>query len=277
MKKNNFLNLINFLLCVLTTFFIISCSPQEPEIIDTTPESPLPYNSPHLTLGLPIDADPTDDYILVRYQYVLSYNKDLNVCNWVSWELNSNWYGDVSRYSGNFLQDPLLPDGYYRVKHADYTNSGFDRGHMVRSEERTATEEDNRSTFYMTNILPQTPDLNQGVWLNLEYHMENLCKKENKLLFVISGGIFHSKRKINNIVTIPDSCFKIVIILEKGQTLKDITEQTPVIAVVMPNIAGVRRDSWEIYRTTISRIESSTGYSFLNRVDKKIGDVLKRK
>ena len=273
-----------YLACLLIGLFLFSCSPQEPEIPNgptpeppSPPELPLPYNSVHLTLGLPVDSDSTDDYILVRYQYALSYNKNLNVANWVSWELNADWYGDVPRHSGNFLQDPLLPDGYYRVRHADYTNSGFDRGHMVRSEERTATEEDNRSTFYMTNILPQTPDLNQGVWLNLEYHLEDLCKKENKELFVIAGGIFHTGQKINDLVAIPDSCFKIVIVLDKGQELKDIDEQTPVIAVVMPNIAGVRRDSWETYKTTIYRIENSTGYSFLERVNKKVSDVLKSK
>ena len=143
----------------------------------------------------------------------------------------NGWYGDVPHYSENFLQDNLLPKGYYRVKHSDYTNSD----------------------------------------------LEDLCKKENKQLFVIAGGIFHSKQKINNVVTVPDSCFKIAIVLEKGQTLKDITEQTPIIAVVMSNIAGVRRDSWEIYKTTISRIESSTGYSFLNRINKNIRNVLKSK
>ena len=277
MKKNNVLGFLtrNFLR-LLIALFLVSCSPQETEIIDT-PEPPLPYNSIHLTLGLPTDDDPSDDYILVRYQYALSYNKDMNVCNWVSWELNSEWYGDVPRRTGNFLQDPLLPEGYYKVKHADYTNSGFDRGHMVRSEERTATEEDNRATFYMTNILPQTPDLNQGVWYAFERHLENLCKQENKQLFVIAGGIFHTKQKINDLVAIPDSCFKIAIVLEKGQNLKDINDRTPVIAVVMPNIAGVRRDEWETYKTTINRIESSTGYSFLTRVNKKVGDVLKRK
>ena len=278
MEKNNLVGFVKKnLLYILIGLFLVSCSPQETEVIDTTPETPLPYNSVHLTLGLPVDADPTDDYIITRYQYALSYNKDLNICNWVSWELNSDWYGDVPRHSGNFLQDPLLPEGYYRVKHADYTNSGFDRGHMVRSEERTATEEDNRSTFYLTNILPQQPDLNQGVWLNLEYHLEDLCKKEGKQLFVIAGGIFHTKNRINNIVAIPDSCFKIVIILEKGQGLENITEQTPIIAVVMPNIAGVRSHKWDMYTTTISRIEASTGYTFLTRVNNKVSDVLKRR
>jgi endonuclease G len=237
-----------------------------------------PYDSVHLMLGLPTDDDPTDDYIIVRHQYTLSYNKNLNVSNWVAWQLNKNWFGSVKRYRGNFLVDTLLPPDFYRVTHNDYTRSGFDRGHMVRSEERTDTEENNISTFYLTNILPQTPDLNQGVWFNLEKHLENLCKQQNKELYIIAGGIFHTNKKINNLVAIPDSCFKIVVILDRGQTLKDITEQTPIIAVVMPNIQSInRKDKWETYRTTINRIENSTGYIFLSRVDEKIREVLKSK
>ena len=235
------------------------------------------YSSVHLTLGVPFDSDPTDDFIIVRGQYALSYNSILNVCNWVSWELNRDYYGNVRRYKGNFLEDPLLPEWYYKVKHTDYSRSGYDRGHMVRSQERTKTTEDNISTFILTNILPQHPDLNQGVWLNLEMYIESLCKKEDKQLFIIAGGIFHKKNRINNIITIPDSCFKIVVILNKGETLEDVTEETPIIAVVMPNSSGVRNHRWEVYRTTINRIESSTGYVFLSRVNKSIGEILKNK
>jgi len=147
-----------YLLILISLLFLLACSnSQEPQDKDKTPvtvsDTTQPYNSVHLTLGIPIDADSTDDYILVRSQYALSYNKNLNVANWVSWELNSAWFGDVSRYDGNFIQDSQLPNGYYRVTHNDYTSSGYDRGHMVRSEERTKTAEDNKSTFYTTIIV----------------------------------------------------------------------------------------------------------------------------
>jgi endonuclease G len=58
--------------------------------------------------------------------------------------------GDVPRYQGTFKSDTLIPDTFYRVKHSDYTNSGYNRGHIVRSEERTKTEADNLATFYLT-------------------------------------------------------------------------------------------------------------------------------
>lgn len=263
-------NIFSFLIIAL---MLISCSSSNEPINNDNTNKP-EINSIHVALGVPKDNDSTNDYYIVRHQYVLSYNNNLNVCNWVSWNLNADWFGDVERYDGNFKQDTLLPENFYRVKHSDYTNSGYDRGHMVRSEERTATIEDNISTFFLTNILPQKPDLNRGVWLDLEYYCEDFCKKENKELYIIAGGIFHSNSKINDIITIPDSCFKIIVVLSKGQGLKDVNENTQIIAVVMPNIDGISKDEWEIYKTSIDRIENSTGYDFLNCVPKTIQNII---
>lgn len=228
----------------------------------------------HVALGIPVDSDSTDDYIIVRPQYVLSYNCIRNVPNWVSWELNNKWYGKKNRYNGRFLTDTSLPSDFYRVNHSDYTNSGYDRGHLVRSEERTNTVKNNKATFLLTNILPQRADLNQGVWLNLEYYCEKLCKEENKELFIIAGGIFHNNNRIDDLIAIPDSCFKIIVILDKGQNVKDITMDTPIIAVVIPNIQGVRNEPWEKYKTTIRRIEYSTGYNFLSNLNQEFQDSL---
>ncbi len=268
-------------LTTLTVLLItmISCASPVDSSNNPPDNNTNPYNilSTHVSLGVPFDADSTDDYLIVRNQYVLSYNKVLNIPNWVSWELNSDWFGDVDRYSGNFITDTTLPIGFYRVKHSDHTNSGYDRGHLVRSEERTKTIEDNKSTFILTNIIPQTPDLNRGVWLNLEYYCEDLCKKDNKLLYVIAGGINRTKNTIGNQIVVPDSCFKIVVVLEKGQSLLDVNESTQIISVVMPNIEGVRSDKWEKYRTSIRAIENSTGYNFLDKLPINIQNIIEQR
>ena len=184
-----------------------------------------------------------------------------------------------NRYECFLKKDTALPTGWYQVKHEDYTNSGYDRGHMVRSEERTKTVEDNISTFFMTNILPQRPDLNRGVWLDLEYYCEDLCKKQNKELYIVAGGIFHSDSTLKGegIVPVPDSCFKIIVVLEKGQGLKNVSTSTEVISVVIPNIDGISKDDWEKYKTTVRKIEGSTGYDFLNSVSKAVQDVIEKK
>ncbi|ROL59291.1 DNA/RNA non-specific endonuclease [Bacteroidetes/Chlorobi group bacterium ChocPot_Mid] len=265
--------LITFLL-----FFAFACHSSTEPIKNNNITLPK-INSIHTALGVPTDNDSTDDYYIIRYQYVISYNHNKNSCNWVAWNLNADWYGDVERYSGNFKKDTTLPTGWYQVKHEDYTNSGYDRGHMVRSEERTKTVTDNLSTFFMTNILPQRPDLNRGVWLDLEYYCEDLCKKQNKELYIVAGGIFHSDSTLmgKGIVPVPDSCFKIIVVMNRGQGLKDVTTSTEVIAVVMPNIDGISKDKWSKYKTTIRRIESSTGYDFLNSVSKEVQNILENR
>lgn len=265
--------------CLSLLIVLASCGETTPSgpVIDPN-EVYVPANrSIHLEVNQPVDADSTDDYLIVRRQYALSYNKNKNEANWVSWELNEDWYGEADRYSGAFITDTSLPAGFTRIKHSDYTNSGYDRGHLVRSEERTIDDADNKSTFLLTNILPQRPDLNQGVWYDMEQWCETMCKDSTKELFVIAGGIYTSNSKINNLVAIPDSCFKIVVVLEAGQRLSSITKTTRIEAVIMPNIQGIRADNWQKYKRTVDEIEAATGYDFLNYVRKDIQAVIESK
>jgi endonuclease G, mitochondrial len=227
-------------------------------------------SSIHLALGIPTDDTPDDEHLMRKPQYAFSYNSKRNVANWVSWELNEGWFGAVPRHKGKFLEDKELPAGFYRVNHDDYTNSGYDRGHMVRSEERTRTVED--------NILPQYHDLNAGPWLRLEEHCEKLSKREGKELFVMAGGVFPpGKRvteKIGKDVAVPQTFFKIVVILEGGQGPKDVKATTPVIAVIMPNKTGISDEGWEKYRVSVDEIEKRTGYEFLSAVPESVQQVI---
>jgi endonuclease G, mitochondrial len=229
----------------------------------------------HLELGIPLDNNASNDYLIIRPQYALSYNSELNVPNWVAWNLHRGWFGDVPRF-GNFIQDTSLPAEFYRVKHGDYTGSGYDRGHMVRSEERTATAEDNKSTFLLTNIMPQTPTLNQQTWLSLEFECERLCKDQNKELFIVAGGLFGANpKRLNTVVSVPDSYWKIVVILDSGQRVSDITPATKVIAVMMKNeVYTSGTTDWKLYTTTVNAIEEKTGYNFLSDVPMDMQEML---
>lgn len=225
-------------------------------------------SSIHLALGVPVDGTPSDDALMIKPQYALSYNKEKNVANWVSWNLNASYFGDTPRFKGKFLVDDSLPAGVYRVTHDDYVGSGYDRGHMVRSEERTRTVEDNKATFLLTNILPQKHDLNAGPWLRLEDYCQDIAQKENRELFIVAGGVFSKKKPetIGKGVAVPDSFFKIVVVLDRGQGARDVSASTRVIAVVMPNTTGIMGEGWGTYRTTVDSVEKKTGYDFLPAV-----------
>jgi endonuclease G, mitochondrial len=72
---------------------------------------------------------------MVKSPYALSYNRDKGIPNWVSWQLNPGWLGNVDR-SNNFRPDTTLPTGWYQVRQGDYTSSGYDRGHLCPSGDR---------------------------------------------------------------------------------------------------------------------------------------------
>jgi len=93
----------------------------------------------HLVLGNPTNASSADlnNYLLLRSPYALSYNSQRGTANWVSWQLSADWLGDVPRQD-NFRQDGGLPAGVYQVTPNDYLNTGYDRGHLVPSGDRTA-------------------------------------------------------------------------------------------------------------------------------------------
>jgi endonuclease G len=260
----------------LATLVLAACSADHtsPTAPAPSPEAPRAYTYPsaiyrsHVEFGVPMDANSSDDLLLSKRQYYVSYNCAKGRPNWVSWDLNKTHYGDAAR-STSFSSDASLPTTCYHVVTGDYTNSGFDRGHQVRSEERTWDATDNKSTFLMTNIVPQTHDLNAGPWLDLEYYLQDLAQNQNKEIYVISGPIGNTGT-LNGAgkVQIPSYNFKIAVIMPYGQGLANVTSNSSiqVIAVKMPNTTGIASQPWTAYKTTVDALESATGYNFLAKL-----------
>ncbi len=232
---------------------------------ETSPPAAPP--SVHLALGAPTPGDGPDDHLMIKPQYALSYNRARNGANWVSWELDASSFGGEPRHKGKFLPDESLPAGWYRVRHEDYTGSDYDRGHLVRSEDRTRSREDNTATFLLTNVLPQRHDLNAGPWLRLEDYCDTLARRGGRALFITAGGIFGAHpATIGHGVAVPEAFFKIVVVLGRGQGAGDAGASTRVIAVIMPNAEGILDRPWGPYRTSVAEIERRTGYHFLDRI-----------
>lgn len=245
------------------------------------PPPPRPTPAPatratgHLALGVPRDADPSDDVLLVKPEFVVSYNPKRNGPNWVAWRLVAADFGPTRRHKGKFLTDEALPAGVMRVTHEDYSGSGFDRGHLCRSEDRTSSPEANRATFLMTNMLPQRHELNAGPWLRLEELSQELAQRQRRELYVVAGGLFEGPPDtIGRGVAVPSSFYKIVVVLEPGQAPERVSEATRVIAVVMPNASDVEKEPWTRYRASVDEIERRTGYDFLPDVPQPVQRVI---
>ncbi|MGM3305117.1 DNA/RNA non-specific endonuclease [Anabaena sp. WFMT] len=242
------------------------------------PSTTAPAISPHLLLGNPSRATATvltpDNYLMVKNQYALSYNRSQGTANWVSWQLNKSWFGDAPRQD-NFRPDNTLPKGWERIKPTVYNVSGYDRGHIAPSADRTKTSEDNAATFLMTNMMPQTPDNNRNTWGNLEDYSREMVE-QGKELYIIAGPA-GSKGQLKNLVTIPQSTWKIVVVLDKpGSRLDGITANSRVIAVNIPNDEQID-NNWKLYRTSVDELEKLTGFDFLSNVSPNIQEVIESK
>jgi endonuclease G len=230
-----------------------------------------------LTMGNPSGAVasasfPTN-YLLNKPQFVTSHHRNNGIPNWVSWHVGTPDLGSADRCDC-FAPDDSLPSGWYRVPGTAYSGSGFDRGHMTASADRTFSAANNRVTFLMTNILPQAPDNNQGPWVQLENYLRSLVSS-GKELYIIAGGDESNGTIDSGRVRIPGFTFKVIMVLDAGSNdLSRVTTNTRLIAVSMPNRQGIRNNPWRMYRTSVDQVEIFTGLNFFSNVPAGVQSVI---
>ncbi|XRG78253.1 DNA/RNA non-specific endonuclease [Rossellomorea sp. GAMAL-10_SWC] len=230
----------------------------------------------HIGLGNPSGAtnniSNSNNYLMVKPQYDLSYNNSKHEPNWVSWHIGSSDLGSVARQD-DFRADITLPSGWYQVTASEFSGSGFDRGHMCPSADRTSTVANNSATFLMSNMIPQAPNNNEITWANLEEYSRSLVSAGNEL-YVISGGYGSGgtgpngyKTTVGNGVVVPAKTWKVIVVLPNGNSdISRVATSTRVIAVVLPNDQTTSSHPWSYYRVSVDSIESMTGYDFLSSV-----------
>lgn len=185
-------------------------------------------------LGLP--RTKTNEVIISREDYVISYNKERRSPNWVAWKVDAQSLGPAKRLN-KFEQDEELQKYLKQDTKAppavtpdDYRQSCFDRGHQVPSADRTSSSQSNQATFVMSNMLPQTPYLNRYLWEQFEHHTRELVA-EGKTVYAIAGPVYDQDFGAigpNNDIPVPSKIFKVLIVKEgdKFRTL----------SVLMPNV-----------------------------------------
>ena len=225
----------------------------------------------HLQYGNPSNANSQDfnNYLLEKSGYALSYNCQEGIPNWVSWQLNHSWLGSVER-SDDFRPDPDLPEECYAVRPNDYRRSGYDRGHLTPSGDRTLEKSDNSATFLMSNMIPQSPANNREVWRELEEYSRNLVN-QGKELYIIAGGEGQKKAIAKGKVTVPEYTWKVILVLDESGNIEN------TIAVRIPNSQKVARTDWQDYIVSVDEIEEKTGYDFFDRLDKNVQSKIENK
>ncbi len=153
-----------------------------------------------------------NEKIIFHTGYATSYNHQHHQPNWVAYELFSTRLNAVTERNNRFIQDPQIKPP--TCLSADYTKSGYDRGHLAPAADMLWDEDAMRESFYMSNISPQVPGFNRGIWKVLEEKVREWARSGSHL-FICTGPLLGDTLKkhigVRNAVTVPDYFFKAII------------------------------------------------------------------
>lgn len=187
--------------------------------------------------------------------YSLSYLEEHELAEWVVYKLDSKQLQmpNVKR-EDFFSPDVKIPTG--SAVHADYSSSGYTRGHLVPAGDMAFNELAMKESFFMSNMTPQVKEFNNGVWKELEENTRDWAYK-SEALYIVAGPILDKPiKKIGrqNKVTVPSAYYKVL--------LDYAGEEKKAIAFVIPNKLSTER--LETYMVSIDSVESMTGLDFFN-------------
>ena len=178
----------------------------------------------------------------------------------MGWELTREETRGKEDRKDRFVPDPDLPEP--RVEHADYTRSGYDRGHMAPAADMKWSEEAMAQSFYMSNICPQNQKLNRDDWGDLEEACRGWARKYGRV-YIVCGPIYdkkHPKRIGKHQVAVPDRFFKVVLIENR---------KNPIAMGFLFNNAA-HHQALEKYQVPVDSVETVTGLDFFAKLPDSI-------
>ena len=154
------------------------------------------------------------DTIVEHIAYSVSYNHLFRQANWGAYQLTKMETIKVIDRSDKFKPDPLIKGTDNAI---DYKGSGYDRGHLAPSADMTFSKSTMEESFYFSNMSPQNPSFNRGIWNNLEEQVRVWAKEYDSLYIVVGPILNDSLPKIGvHKVAIPKYYFKVILDNRKG-------------------------------------------------------------
>ena len=242
-----------------------SLPPPEPVVTPPSKTATYTIRNPqfdNLSYGVPGPADS----IIEREGYALGYIEKHEQPAWVQYIMTAE---EVSRRAAkrgdDFRPDPDVPTGSATPQ--DYTRSGYDRGHLAPAADMSFSVKTMSESFFMSNMSPQAPQFNRGVWSKLEKQVRHFATKEKRIV-VVTGPILPAEKTITigaNKVTVPQYYYKVIY---------DTTPPEKMIAFVLPN-KGSSADL-RTFVVTVDRVEELTGLNFFSTVPQPKQEQLER-
>ncbi|XP_017292080.2 endonuclease G, mitochondrial [Kryptolebias marmoratus] len=209
--------------------------------------------------------------IKTRESYVTSYDPRTRTASWVIEKLNpTSLTGPSDRKYCEFKEDDSVHI-FHRATNADYKGSGFDRGHLAAAANHKWSQKAMEDTFYLSNVAPQNPHLNQNTWNNLEKLCRSLTKRYLNV-YVCTGPLYLPRQEGDgklyvryqvlgqNHVAVPTHFFKVLILEQadgKGVELR---------SYILPNEPVHEKVPLERFLVPIETIERASGLLFVPNI-----------
>ena len=188
-------------------------TPSSPEKAERASITPLPKGS-----ELPQLKRKRTEQIIQHEGYTVSYNADYRIANWVAYVLtDKEARSDKAERQNKFVVDPLVKGA--SATNEDYTRTGYDRGHLAPAGDMKWSEKAMRESFYLSNITPQKPGLNRGIWKELEEQIR-LWARENGAVLIATGPVIPDEelnRLGKNRVGVPRQFYKVLCMVVNNQ------------------------------------------------------------
>jgi len=188
--------------------------------------------------------------IVEHTYYKLAYSEKNEQALWVYYMLTPDFINSSIDRTDDFRADPNVKTGSATPE--DYKGSGSDRGHLCPAADMKLNAISVSESFYMSNMSPQEPSFNRGIWGKLESQVREWAKTEDTIL-VATGPVFWNNQGTigANKVTIPGYYYKVIL---------DLTGKMKMIALVLKNSADNK--PLESYVVSVDSVETLTGIDF---------------
>jgi endonuclease G, mitochondrial len=211
----------------------------------------LVHLTPSQIYRLEIPKTRLEDTVIKHTAYSLLFNEAHHQASWVAYTLKSEQTHKIYKRTNKFLPDPLVKSRTANDK--DYAATGFDKGHLAPASDMGWSSITMRESFYYSNMSPQVPSFNRGIWKKLEELVRNWAI-ENSAIEIITGPILTNDLSTigANNISVPNYFYK-VILDYRAPGIKG-------IAFVLPNSGS--SESLQHFAVSIDKVEDLTGIDF---------------
>lgn len=182
--------------------------------------------------------------------YSLCYSSKFKQASWTFHLLTKKSINGNQKRTSDFRPDYSVTPF---ISSKAYKKSGFDRGHLVPAADMKISYKAMSETFYMTNMSPQSPSFNRGVWNALEYGFRKTVLDYGDAYVITAPVLKGDLKSLRSGVAIPDFYYKIAYFPESNFMM----------AFLLPN-KSLRGRSYKDYSVSVDDLEVLTGIDFFS-------------